>query len=175
MGSTQKKAILRMQDGSWLAGYLPAAGFIRAGAVELLDLSARRQAISLPSLRWICFVRDFNSGEPANPERLLRTTFSSRPRLAGLWLHLVLSDGSELEGVAANDATLLDPNGLLLTPPDTRSNTQRLFIPRSSVREFNIVAVVGTAPAKRKPPVADPDWRGAGQGDLFPAATPRAV
>ncbi len=174
MGGTQKKAILRMQDGSWLAGYLPAGDFVRAGAVELLDLSARRQTIVLQSLRWICFVRDFNSGEPANPERLLRTTFASRPRLAGLWLRLTLTDNSELEGVAANDATLLDPNGLLLTPPDTRSNTQRLFIPRSSVREFTVIAVVGTATAQRKPPAVAPDRR-AGQGDLFSAANPKAV
>ena len=52
MGSTQKKAVLRMHDGSWLAGYLPAAGFTRQaaspGSLELLDLSARRQSIPLP-------------------------------------------------------------------------------------------------------------------------------
>ena len=46
MGSTQKKAILRMHDGNWVAGYLPATGFLRQGAVELLDLSARRQSVA---------------------------------------------------------------------------------------------------------------------------------
>jgi hypothetical protein len=169
MGSTQKKAVLRMHDGNWLAGYLPPAGFIRQGAVELLDLSARRQSIPLASLKWACFVRDFNSGEPANPERLLRTTFSGRPRLAGVWLRLTLRDESILEGLAANDLTLLDPAGLLLTPPDTRSNTQRIYLPRTSITALSVIAVIGAASPKRKPPVS------ARQADLFSAATPRAL
>lgn len=180
MGSTQKKAVARMHDGSWLAGYLPPSGFVRrtaAGpgqpdAIELLDLSARRQLIPLESLKWACFVRDFNSGEPANPERLLRTTFSGRPRLSGLWLRMTLRDESVLEGLAANDLSLLDSSGLLLTPPDTRSNTQRIFLPRGSITELSIVAVIGAASAaapKRKPPTP------ARQGDLFPAATPKAL
>jgi hypothetical protein len=172
MGSAQKKAVLRMHDGSWLAGYLPPAGFTRQGAVELLDLSARRQSIPLPSLKWACFVRDFNSGEPANPERLMRTTFAGRPRLSGLWLRMTLKDESVLEGLAANDLTLLDPAGLLITPPDTRSNTQRIYLPRTSITELNVVAVIGSSTAgvpKRKPPVA------ARQGDLFPVATPKAL
>ena len=181
MASTQKKAVLRMHDGNWLAGYLPAAGFIRRGApagavpdaLELLDLSARRQLIPLATLKWACFVRDFNSGEPANPERLLRTTFSSRPRLTGVWLRMTLKDETVLEGMAANDLTLLDPAGLLITPPDTRSNTQRIFLPRSGITELTIVSVIGTSSAaapKRKPPASD-----RAQADLFPAATPRAL
>ena len=181
MASTQKKAVLRMHDGNWLAGYLPAAGFIRRGAspglnpdaLELLDLSARRQLIPLATLKWACFVRDFNSGEAANPERLLRTTFSGRPRLAGIWLRMTLKDESVLEGVAANDLTLLDPAGLLITPPDTRSNTQRIFLPRAGITELTIVSVIGASNAaapKRKPPTSD-----RGQADLFPAVTPRAL
>lgn len=169
-----------MQDGNWLAGYLPAVGFIRrAGpgaqpdAVELLDLSARRQLIPLATLKWACFVRDFNSGEPSNPERLLRTSFSGRPRLAGVWLRMTLKDDTVLEGMAANDLTLLDPAGLLVTPPDTRSNTQRIFLPRSAITELTVVSVIGASSAaapKRKPPASDRR-----QADLFPTATPRAL
>jgi hypothetical protein len=176
MGSTQKKAVLRMHDGSSLSGYLPAAGFLRRSAapdtLELLDLSARCQSIPLATLKWVCFVRDFNSGEPANPERLLRTTFAGRPRLAGVWLRMTLKDETILEGLAANDLTLLDPAGVTITPPDTRSNTQRIFLPRTSIQELSIVAVIGTSaasPAKRKPPVSD-----RGQADLFPVAAPKA-
>ena len=177
MSSTQKKAVLRMHDGNWLAGYLPASGFIRRAvspdALEVLDLSARRQVIPLASLKWACFVRDFNSGETTNPERLLRTTFSGRPRLAGLWLRMTLKDETILEGMAANDLTLLDPAGILVTPPDTRSNTQRIFLPRTTIVELNVVAVIGGAAVaadKRKPPASARQ-----QGDLFPAVTPKAL
>lgn len=177
MAGTQKKAILRMHDGNWLAGYLPASGFIRRAvspdALELLDLAARRQVIPLASLKWACFVRDFNSGETTNPERLLRTTFAGRPRLAGLWLRLTLKDETVLEGMAGNDLTLLDSAGLLLTPPDIRSNTQRIFLPRTSITELSVVAVIGASTAtggQRKPPASARQ-----QGDLFPLATPKAL
>jgi hypothetical protein len=177
MNSTQKKAVLRMHDGNWLAGYLPAAGFVRRGvspdALEMIDLSARRQVIPLASLKWACFVRDFNSGEASNPERLLRTTFAGRPRLAGVWLRLTLKDETILEGLAANDLTLLDPAGVLVTPPDTRSNTQRIFLPRTTIADLTVLSVIGTSaatPGKRKPPASVRQ-----QGDLFPAATPKAL
>jgi hypothetical protein len=41
---------------------------------------------------------------------------------------MTLTDGDELEGLAANDRSLVDGAGLLLTPPDMRSNTQRIYI-----------------------------------------------
>jgi hypothetical protein len=62
---------------------------------------------------------------------------------------------------------------VLITPPDTRSNTQRIFLPRTSIVELSVVAVIGASAAvapKRKPPASAP-----GQADLFPAATPRAL
>jgi hypothetical protein len=86
---------------------------------------------------------------------------------------MTLKDETVLEGMAANDLTLLDPAGLLITPPDTRSNTQRIFLPRSGITELTIVSVIGASSAatpKRKPPAPD-----RGQADLFPAATPRAL
>jgi len=168
MGSSQKKAILRLHDGSWLSGYLPAYGFVRNG-VEFLDLSARQQSVPLSKLKWICFVRDFNSGAPTNPERLERLTFGGRPRVSGLWLRLTLTDETVLEGITANDRSLLHPDGLFLIPPDTRSNTQRVFLPHSSIADLAVVAVIGAkatgSPAVRKPPAAER------QGDLFPSAS----
>jgi len=70
-------------------------------------------------VKWICYVRDFPAGsaDQADPERLVRKRFSLRPRTAGLWLRLTLGDGDELEGLAANDRSLVDGAGLLLTRP----------------------------------------------------------
>jgi len=48
---------------------------------------------------------------PGRPERLVRKRFSLRPRTAGLWLRLTLGDGDELEGLAANDRSLVDGAG----------------------------------------------------------------
>jgi hypothetical protein len=63
---------------------------------------------------------------------------------------LTLEDGDELEGVAANDRSLIDGVGLMLTPPDTRSNTQRVFIPTSTIRDLAVLGVMQpSAPRSR--------------------------
>jgi len=150
MPSSRKKAIVRKVSREWLAGYLPPAHFVHHGQIELLDLDGKVAALLLDQVKWICFVRDFNSGEPENPERLLRKSFAGRPRTEGLWLRLCLTDGDVIEGLAANDLTLLDSPGIFLIPPDIRSNTQRIFIPRSAIAELAVVAVIASS-SRRKP------------------------
>jgi hypothetical protein len=156
MSSSRKKAIVRKFTRDWVAGYLPSDGFVHGTAVELLDLDGKVTAIDLGQIKWVCFVRDFNSGEPSNPERLLRKTFAGRPRTAGLFVRAKLTDGDVMEGLAANDISLIGSQGVFLTPPDTRSNTQRLWIPAASVSELEVVALIGGAPkAKAAVRVAD--------------------
>jgi hypothetical protein len=62
---------------------------------------------------------------------------------------MTLTDGDELEGLAANDRSLIDGPGLLITPPDTRSNTQRIYIPRSAIQTLQAVSLIGLASRKR--------------------------
>lgn len=158
MASGRKKTIARKLSQDWVAGYLPTAEFVHGGLIELLALDGKILQIPAIELKWICYVRDFNSGEAENPERLVRKTFAGRPRTEGLLVRLHLSDGDLLEGLTANDLTLVSGAGLFLTPPDVRSNTQRLWIPQSAITEFEIVAVIGSAKRKQsdvpKPPSA---------------------
>ena len=146
MASSLKKVILRKWTGDWLSGYLAPSGFVKNASIDLLELSGKVQATILSQVKWICFVRDFNSGEIANPERLLRKTFAGRPRTAGVWIRLRLTDQDELEGLAANDASLINPDGLFLIPPDTRSNTQRIFLPGPSIEMLEVISVISSSP-----------------------------
>ena len=155
MPSSRKKAIARRFTRDWLAGYVvfdgsSPAGFLRDDTLEMLALDGKVLSLELRTIKWLCFVRDFNSGEPENPERLLRKTFAGRPRTEGLYLRATLTDGELIEGSASNDLSLVTGGGILLTPPDTRSNTQRLWIPTGSLAALEVVAVVGAA-AKKKP------------------------
>ena len=155
MPSSRKKAIARRFSRDWVAGYLSAEGFAPGGLIEILELDGK--VISLPStdVKWVCFVRDFNSGETENPERLLRKTFAGRPRSEGLFLRVKLTDGDLIEGLAANDLSLVSGDGLFLTPPDVRSNTQRIWIPTTSLAEMEVVAVIGSAAKKKGLPGAE--------------------
>lgn len=168
MSSGRKKAIFRKLSRDWMAGYLPAGDFLHAGRVDMLDLEGKVVCLAAEDLKWICYVRDFNSGELNNPERLLRKTFAGRPRGEGVFLRVRLRDGDLLEGLAANDATLVTSEGVFLTPPDLRSNTQRVWVPRSAVEELEVVAVVGGT-KKPRPAVSEPRTDARLQEELFEA------
>jgi hypothetical protein len=155
MPSSRKKAIARRFTRDWVAGYVvfdgsSPDGFLKEGSLELLALDGKVLSLDLKTIKWLCLVRDFSSGEAENPERLLRKTFAGRPRTEGLYLHATLTDGDQIEGIASNDLSLITAHGVLLTPPDIRSNTQRIWIPAASLSELEVVAVIGGA-AKKKP------------------------
>jgi hypothetical protein len=149
MGGGHKKVIVRKFNRDWICGYLSVSPPSPGSAVGVLDLAGKLIALPLSEVKWICYVREFNLSETDQPERLLRKRFHSRPRAEGLWIRVQLRDKDSLEGLAQNDATLLEGDGLFLVPPDPRSNTQRIFIPRQAVTSMEILAVVRTGGARR--------------------------
>jgi hypothetical protein len=144
MPVSRKKVIVRKLSRDWLSGYLPPSAFVVQEQAEMLDLSGKLISVQMAEVKWICFVRDFQSGDANQPERLLRKTFVTRPRSQGLWIRARLKDNDLIEGLAPNDLTLLEGEGIFLVPPDTRSNTQRIFLPRQAVAELDILAVIKT-------------------------------
>ncbi len=129
------------------SGYVDPMSFAQQGHLELLDMSGKVLSIELAEVKMMCFVREFLPGD--DPERLIRHTFTARPRTPGLWLRMRLRDGDEIEGLASNDSSLLDPEGIQFAPPDLRSNTQRIFVPRAALQSLEIVAVVRPARHRR--------------------------
>ena len=198
MSSAHKKVIVRRSLGDTLPGYLPLSKFVRSQppakpgdkpperVIDLLDLSGRILPLPLEDIKYICYVRDFNLNDAVNPERLTRKTFLARPRTEGLWLRLTFSppggsstgtatEADLFEGLAPLDITLaddmLDDAGLFLIPPDIRSNTQRIYVPRTSIADLQLIAVI-TTPSRKKPlpTPAAPSL----QEDLFRTLPPNA-
>lgn len=159
MASLRKPVIVRKFSRDWLAGYAGMVFGQEATELEILDLTGKVLRVSWEQVKWVCYVRDLPGGDSANPERLLHKKFAIRPRAAGVWLRMTLLDGEEIEGLAANDRSLLEGAGLMLTPPDTRSNTQRIYVPRRAIQALEVVGLIGAA--KRRP-------RGEEQPELFP-------
>ena len=176
LSSTRKKVVVQRFLPGPMWGYLPQTGVLdgsASGSLDLLDLSGRIQPVPLSDVKYVCYVRDFNTADTANPERLLRRTFTGRPRAEGLWLRLRLRDGEQLEGMAALDSAFadgwLEDRGVHLTPPDIRGNTQRMFVPRAAITSMEMLGVV-TNPSRRKAvekPVANDT-----QPDLFAPSMP---
>jgi hypothetical protein len=146
MPSTHKKVIVRKLGRDSLSGYVAPAHFVIEGKLELLNPSGKVVLIDLNEIKSVDFVRDFS--ETASPGR---KTFTSRPRTEGLWVRLRFTDNDVLEGMMPNDLIQVAPEGYLITPPDTRGNTQRVFVPKSALQEMNVLAVIGRPEARKKP------------------------
>jgi hypothetical protein len=146
MSSTHKKVIVRKLNRDVLSGYV-ASNFIVDGRLELLNTSGNLVTLDLADIKGVFFVREFSDSEG-----LTRKTFTTRPRSEGLWVRLRFRDNDVMEGMMPNNLTQFSPDGFLVNPPDPRSNTQRIFIPRSAVTEMKVLAVIGGLPRKRVAP-----------------------
>jgi hypothetical protein len=166
MASMRKPVIVRKFSRDWLVGYAAANFGQDAPELEILDLAGKVLHLPWESVKWVCYIRDLptSSSDQSNPERLMHKRFAVRPRTAGLWMRLTLMDGDELEGLAANDRSLVDGAGLLLTPPDMRSNTQRIYVPRGAIQTLEVLSLIGM-PARKRPSGAE---KGEDQPELFP-------
>ncbi len=152
MAPAQKKVVLRSFSNELAWGYLPAGGFLHDNHLTLMEPDGHLNPFQLIDLKRIAYVRDFNLADKIDPERIGRKTFPARPRGDGVWLRLTFRDDEVLEGLTTLDLafadTLLDDHGIFLTPPDPRSNTLRLFVPRLALRSIDVLGFV-TAPSRR--------------------------
>ncbi|HEY3929991.1 MAG TPA: hypothetical protein VGL89_16595 [Candidatus Koribacter sp.] len=144
MASTHKKVIVRKLDRDSLHGFV-GAHFVCDGKLELLNTAGNVVLIDLRDIKGVFFVRDFSDSED-----LIRKTFTTRPRAEGLWVRLKFRDNDLVEGTMPNDLLQVTADGYLITPPDTRANTQRIFVPRTALTELTVLGVVGER-IRRKP------------------------
>jgi hypothetical protein len=146
MPSTHKKVIVRKKGRDSVSGYVSPANFVSEGKLELLNPSGKVVMIDLNEIKSVDFVRDFS--EMANTGR---KTFTARPRTEGLWVRLRFTDNDMIEGMMTNDLVQIIAEGYLVTPPDTRGNVQRIFVPKSSLEELTVLGVIGRPESRRRP------------------------
>ena len=137
MATTHKKVIVRKIDRDSVNGYVGAV-FISDGKLELMNTAGNVVAIELHEVKGVYFVREFGDSES-----LTRKTFTSRPRVEGLWVRLRFRDNEIIEGMMPNDLLHEGSEGFSIIPPDTRSNTQRIFVPRAALAEMTVIGVIG--------------------------------
>ncbi len=145
MPSTHKKVIVRKMDRDSVSGYVAPAQFVEDGKLELLNTAGSVVGIDLREIKGVYFVREFGDSES-----LTRKTFTSRPRSEGLWVRLRFKDNEVLEGLMPVDLLQSIPEGYLVNPPDQRSNTQRIFVPRTALDSLTVLAVIGATRRQRK-------------------------
>ena len=145
MPSTHKKVVVRKMDRDSINGHVAPANFVRDGKLELLNTAGNVVAIDLRDIKAVYSVREFSDSDSPS-----RKTFTTRPRTEGLWVRLRFKDNEVLEGMMPNDLSLTTAEGFLVNPPDLRSNTQRIFVPRTALDSLTVLAVIGATHRRRK-------------------------
>ena len=145
MPSTHKKVIVRKMDRDSVSGYVSPAQLVHEGKIDVLNTAGTVISMDLREIKGVYFVREFGDSES-----LTRKTFTSRPRSEGLWVRLRFKDSEILEGLMPADLTQTMPEGFLVSPPDQRSNTQRIFVPRTALESLTVLAVIGAGRRQRR-------------------------
>lgn len=126
--------------------------FLRPDGVELLSTAGALIVLPYAEVKAVCFVRDFQS-QGRDPDQKV---FHARPRKEGLWVRMEYRDGETMEGLMPNNLLELEPPGFTVIPPNPASNKQRIFVPRTALRSFHILAVIGSQLKERKKKLAPP-------------------
>jgi hypothetical protein len=148
--STAKKVIVRRFDRENLTGYVNPLSWLQPQGLELLKPDGALALVPYDEVKSVSFVRDFET--EAEPARV----FLTRPKLAGLWVRMVLRDGEVMDGILPNNLLLWEVAGFTVTPPESDSNNQRVFVPRQALKSIQILGVVGS-PLKTRRKKAPPD------------------
>ena len=157
-GSTSKKVVISRFDREPVSGFVNPQSYLLPDGVEVLTPLGARSVIPYLDIKTVCFVRDFEEGENLREKRL----FNSRPKMEGLWVRMSFRDGEVMDGLLANNLLAIDTYGFTVAPPDPSSRHQKVFVPRTALREFAVVGVVGS-PLRRQKPKPEVE----GQGKLF--------
>jgi len=143
--STYKKVVVRRLDHGLIKGFVDSTSYLRPDGIHMLDREGRAVGVPLDEIKGVFFVKDFDG----NPQRSERKLFQSRPRLAGLWVQMTFKDKEVLEGLLPSNLVELSPEGFLLTPADLYSNNLKIFVPRTALKEINVLGVISDGRLRR--------------------------
>lgn len=133
-------------DREPLSGFVNPQSYLRAEGLELLSQDGTIGVIPYEEVKLVCFVRDFQQGEPRKELRL----FTTRPKMEGLWIRLRFRDGDAMDGVLANNLLQLESYGFSVIPPDPGFQNQRVFVPKAALSGVQVLGVIGSPLRIRK-------------------------
>lgn len=136
-------------------GFVNPQTFLTPEGMELLTTAGNIALLPYAEVKLVCFVRDFQQGEPRKELRL----FTSRPKQEGLWVRMRFRDADEMDGILANNLLAMDSAGFTVTPPDPGYQNQRLFVPKAALAGIQVLGVIGSpltsGRARKKPPTKE--------------------
>ncbi len=129
-----RKVVLRDRDGNTTFGFSYQTEF--SDEVKIITREGKDQTLPLSELKAVFFVRDFKGDPQYEPVQFL----SKAPPSERLWVRVQFPDGEVLEGRVRNSLDLISQPGFYLWPSDHETNNVSVFIPKSAIAGFSILA-----------------------------------
>ena len=145
-GSTNKRVLISRFDREALSGFVNPQNYLLPEGLEVLSQDGAVTVLPYSEVKLVCFVRDFQQGEPRKELRL----FTTRPKMEGLWIRMRFRDGDAMDGLLTNNLLLLEPYGFSVVPPDPGFQNQRVFIPKAALSGVQVLGVIGSPLRIRK-------------------------
>ncbi|MHB1856241.1 MAG: DUF6982 domain-containing protein [Acidobacteriaceae bacterium] len=93
---------------------------------------------SIEDAKAVFFVQSF-AGSPSQQDVRFFDSLSIHPYL---WVRVTFQDGEIMEGRVSNDIDILIKNAFRLFPVDELTNNRCLFLPKGSLRSFQIIGLL---------------------------------
>lgn len=148
--STSKRVVAVRFDREPVRGFVALDSYLGERSLEILTPEGNILQAPYADIKLLAFVKSWEESVED-----LRKSFVSRPKGAGLWVRFDFRDGDSLEALLSGNLVEWPAQGYLGTPPDAARNTQRLFVPRSAVRQCLVLGAIGAA--RRLPSKAEAD------------------
>ncbi len=138
--STTKKVLITRFDREALSGFVNPQSYLLEHGLELLSQAGEVSVLPYGEIKLVCFVRDFQQGEPRKELRL----FTTRPKMEGLWIRMHFRDGDAMDGLLANNLLQMESQGFSVIPPDPGFQNQRIFVPKAALSGVQVLGIVGS-------------------------------
>ncbi len=138
----QQRVIVRYADGSMLRGYVPpedAVPFRTDGshALAVRRLDGELEHIEMGRIKAVFFVKTFEGSRRYSEFKV----FTHQPNGKGVWVRVHFNDGEIMEGIAPNSLDTYMKPVFSLTPPDPKSNNERVLVSKQCLRQMQILGL----------------------------------
>ena len=140
--------VVNLKNSSILHGYYRSDDPVLATTAVPADLPTSMKIepeaggpaidVDLQDAKAVFFVRSF-AGSPAQKDVRFFDSLSIHPYL---WIRMTFEDGETMEGRVSNNIDLLKKNAFRLFPVDELTNNRCLFVPKASLRSFQIIGLL---------------------------------
>lgn len=138
----QHRVIVRYVDGSMVRGYILAEDADPLHNDVSDDIAVRRvdgevERIEMGKIKAIFFVKTFEGSRRYSEFKV----FTHQPNGKGVWVRVQFEDGEMMEGIAPNSLDTYTGHVFSLTPPDPKSNNERVLVSKQCLKQMQILGL----------------------------------